>query len=65
MSVVEIEAAIVQLPPKEVSDLTSWLVDYHHHVWDAQIGADLDAGKLDKLLAEVEREYEAGLSNPL
>ncbi len=33
--------------------------------WDEQIEDDLDAGRLDALLAEVDREYEAGLARPL
>jgi hypothetical protein len=65
MSVVEIEEAIKVLPPREVALLTEWVVDYSHRIWDEQIADDLENGKLDKLLAEVEAEYQAGLSSPL
>jgi hypothetical protein len=65
MSVVEIEEAIKVLPASDVAVLTEWVVDYHHRMWDEQIADDLEAGKLDKLLAEVEAEYQAGLSTPL
>lgn len=65
MSVKEIEKAISQLPAKEVAELMSWLAEHHAEVWDRQIEADLDAGKLDTLLAEVDREYKAGLAKPL
>jgi hypothetical protein len=34
-------------------------------MWDKQIEEDLEAGHLDALLAEVDEEYEAGLSQPL
>ena len=34
-------------------------------VWDEQIADDLDTGRLDALLAEVDQEYEAGLARPL
>lgn len=65
MSVQEIEAAIMQLPKKELLELSQWLEEYQAQLWDEQIEADLAAGRLDALLAEVDAEYEAGLSKPL
>ena len=64
MSVKEIEAAITQLPVRDVTELMS-LAEHHADVWDKQIEYDLDSGKLDALLAEVDKEYEAGLAKPL
>ena len=60
MSVSEIEAAIAQLPPRELVELMAWLEQHHEKVWNEQIAEDLDAGRLDGLLAEVEQEYEGG-----
>lgn len=65
MSVKEIEAAISQLPSKEVSELMAWLAEHHAQVWDKQIEYDLESGRFDALLAEVDQEYEAGLARPL
>jgi hypothetical protein len=65
MSIQEIESAITQLPATEVSALLTWLADYHGQLWDAQIEADLDSGRLDGLLAQVDAEYKAGLAKPL
>lgn len=65
MSVKEIEAAIARLPAKELAELMTWLEEYHAQVWDKQIEDDLEAGRLDTLLSEVDRDYEAGLSRPL
>jgi hypothetical protein len=65
MSVAEIESAIAQLPAKEVAELMAWLHEYHDQVWDRQIEDDLEAGRLDKLLAEVDEEHRAGLARPL
>ena len=65
MTVAEIESAIAQLPPKELAELAAWLQQYHHHVWDKQIEDDLEAGRLDALIAEVDKECEAGLARPL
>ncbi len=65
MSVREIEVAITQLPVDKLVELSSWLEEYQAQVWDEQIENDLDAGRLDALLAEVDAEYEAGLAQPL
>ncbi len=65
MSITEIEAAITQLPAAEVYKLMSWLEEYHARIWDKQIADDLDAGRLDGILQEVEEEIEAGLAKPL
>jgi hypothetical protein len=65
MSIKEIESAIQQLSDKEVSELSVWLADYQASLWDNQIGRDLDAGRLDELLDQVDAEYEAGKPKPL
>ena len=65
MDIREIEEAIVQLPAKDVDKLAHWLEDYREQMWDQQIEEDLEAGRLDALLAEVDEECEAGLSQPL
>lgn len=45
--------------------MVTWLQEYPEQGWDEQIEDDLDAGRLDVLLAEVDAEYEAGLAEPL
>lgn len=65
MTIQEIEAAIVQLSPDQLAELTAWLAEYHAQVWDKQIEEDLDAGRLDALLDEIDKEYEAGQVRPL
>jgi hypothetical protein len=65
MSIQEIEAAITQLPVQEVDELMAWLEEYHAQIWDRQIESDLEAGRLNALLSEVDEEYEAGLAEPL
>jgi hypothetical protein len=57
MSVKDIETAITQLSTEEVTELMSWLAEYHQQLWDQLIDEDLGAGRLDKLLADVESEY--------
>ncbi|HLR32322.1 MAG TPA: hypothetical protein VK074_07530 [Fodinibius sp.] len=58
MSIKEIEAAIQQLSPKEVSELSVWLADHQANLWDAQIAQDLEAGRLNELLDQVNAEYD-------
>lgn len=65
MSVQEIENAITRLSEQDVADLLAWLEEYHAQLWDEQIERDAEAGRLDALLEQVDREYEAGLSKPL
>ena len=65
MSVQELEVAITQLPPQELAQLMAWLLEYHAKVWDQEIEADLEAGRLDAVLTEVDQEIEAGLVRPL
>ena len=65
MSVTEIESAIRQLPPSDLAKLMAWLEEFHGHAWDHQIEDDLETGRLDKLLADVDQEHKAGLAKPL
>lgn len=64
MSVTEIQAAITELTSDDLADLMNWLNDYQAELWDKQIDEDLQAGRLDAVLAEVDKEYEAGLAEP-
>jgi hypothetical protein len=59
MSVQEVEAAIAQLSARELAELTVWFENYRAQVWDDEIERDLAASRLDAVLAEVDREYEA------
>jgi hypothetical protein len=65
MSVQDLEAAISKLSPHEFAELMAWLVEYHAKAWDQQIETDLDTGRLGAVLAEVDRECEAGLVRPV
>ena len=65
MSITEIEAAITGLSPNDLAELSEWFRAYEEKLWDKQIENDLEAGRLDAVLAEVDAEYETGLSQPL
>lgn len=57
------------LPVAEAIQLAvaEWLEKQYDlmQTWDEQIEDDLESGRLDTLLAEVDAEYEAGLARPL
>jgi hypothetical protein len=65
MDVKQIEVAILGLPAEDLTELMAWFREYCAQVWDKQIAEDLEAGRLDDLLSEVDKEYEAGLAQPL
>ncbi len=47
------------------ADGTTLIQHFKAALWDRQIEADLEAGRLDVLLAEAETEHATGLSQPL
>lgn len=65
MTLEEMEIAITKLPSKELDELMAWFEEYYAQMWDKQIEEDANAGRLDHLLAEVNEEYDFGLSKPL
>jgi len=65
MSVTEIEAAISRLSATKLQELMEWFEDHYNHLWEQQIEADLESGKLDKIFAEVEAEINSGSVEPL
>lgn len=65
MTVQEIEETIMQLPLDDLLELSAWLEEYQAQMWNRQIEEDLEAGRLDRVLKEVDAEYDAGLAQPL
>jgi len=65
VSVNEIEAAIAELSTNDFAELSEWFRAYQEKLWDKQIEDDWEAGRLDAVLAEVDAEYDAELSQPL
>jgi hypothetical protein len=59
-AVEEIESAILRLSPKELGQLTEWVLDLDEQNWDKQIERDGAAGKLDFLKEEALAELESG-----
>jgi len=65
MTVTELEKAITRLSKQELDRFRDWFDEYYAELWDKQIEDDAKAGRLDKLIAEANAEYNAGLSKPL
>ena len=61
----EIESAITKLKPEEIRAVGKWLDELREQMWDKQIEADAQAGRLDKLMEEAKRDFEAGRCKPL
>jgi hypothetical protein len=58
-----IERAIAQLPNNEITQLVAWLDDYSHQIRDKQIENDLDAGRIDSVIAEQKKNMKCTLHN--
>jgi len=65
MTITELEQAVTQLSEQELSRFRAWFDEYYAQLWDKQIEEDAKSGRLDKIIAEVNAEYDAGLSKPL
>jgi hypothetical protein len=65
LSVQEIEAAILELPPHDLAKLAEWFEEYRADEWDRQIAADAEAGRLDALIRGAEGDIAAGRARPL
>jgi len=69
MTYTEIRDLAVQLPLAErarlITDLVATLVEAASDDWDAQIEADIQAGKLDALADKILADFEAGNCTPL
>jgi hypothetical protein len=60
VSLSEIKTAVRQLPPKELAELAAFILEHDNVEWDKQMDRDAEAGKLDFLFEEAERERAAG-----
>ncbi len=65
MTVAEIEKAIEKLAPDEVSKFSEWFAEFEAQIWDEQISADLQNGKLRSLIEEAETDFAEGKCQPL
>jgi len=60
MSLHELETAVYQLPPDELTAFAQWFEEYLADAWDRRIEADVKAGRLDEAGRRADAEFEAG-----
>ena len=60
-----IEQQIRELSSSEFAELREWVLEQDWNAWDAKIGADVQAGKLDEFVAEAKADYKAGKARKL
>ena len=58
-TLLEIAAAIQELPEGDVRELSTWLQNYLDERWDRQLESDVATGKLDQLIADAEADITA------
>jgi hypothetical protein len=64
-TVQEIERAIDALTPQQMDELYMWLDQRHPQTIDAQLKADLDAGRIDDRINRALTDHKAGNTQPL
>ncbi len=52
-----LEDAVRALPAPALAEFRRWFAEFDSAIWDRQLEADLNAGKLDALLAEAEEDF--------
>ena len=61
----EIERAIDALTPQQMEELYVWLDQRHPQPIDAQLKADLDAGRIDNRINRSLADHKVGNTQPL
>jgi len=64
-TVQEIEHAIGKLSPQEVDELSAWMDEQNPQPIDAQLKADLDAGRMDARIWQALADHPAGVTRDL
>lgn len=61
----KIEQEIAALSESDRRKLAQWFTEFHSDLWDNQIEADYDAGRLDKTIDAARKELREGKIRPL
>ena len=56
----QLEQRVQNLSPEEFAEFRAWFLELEARLWDHQIAEDLEAGKLDGLIAEALEDFKAG-----
>jgi hypothetical protein len=60
-----IESQIEELTPDELSVFREWFADFDAQIWDHELQADVEAGKLDNLGERALSDHASGRSTKL
>jgi hypothetical protein len=61
----QLEQQVLNLPPQDLAQFRKWFLELDARVWDQQIEADLEGGKLDARIAEARAEFKVGKAREL
>jgi hypothetical protein len=61
----QIEKSVAELSPEELKAFTKWFAELQAELWDRQMEADAQAGKLDKFAEKALAAHRAGRTQPL
>ncbi len=56
----ELEQAISQLSPEDLSVFRAWFIEFDAHLWDTQIASDVALGRLDNIADEALMDLSQG-----
>jgi hypothetical protein len=59
-TVLQLEEAVAQLPPKELARFRKWFEEFDAKLWDEQFEKDAKSGKLDKLADQAIADFRMG-----
>jgi hypothetical protein len=65
MTIHEIEQAITELSPKEMSRFRKWFEEFDAQAWDEQFEQDVKSGRLDELANKAIADFNAGKAKEL
>ena len=65
MSIEELEKAVSTLPPDDYKSFRNWFSEYDMDQWDKQIEGDSNAGRLDSMISQALKDYNAGRATDL
>jgi hypothetical protein len=61
----ELEQAVRELSPEDLSKFREWFVEFDSELWERQLERDVAAGRLDGLVEEARNEHREGRTRPL
>jgi len=64
-TVADISGAVKRLPKRELARFRKWFAEYDAAVWDRRLAGDTQAGKLDAMIREAQRDHRAGRTKAL